>query len=370
MVQVLRISGHHSQCKSMGSKSRTRSRCFPDMLSNITNYGGWRLEPNLAPTTPTSLIHSTVGEASTQRGGLYIVLPGGFRSSQAASVINSHSFNTTEILNSQSHNDSSLNWHADYSSPGGDDPHSPSENFEEQISPLSGAPGSSSSASFELPDLSSVPDLQSPSAIPPALVPRSPLPRAFPHLMEALYAELESVARLLAHQPPESRSSDDLNVIMHLIRASTDFRARLQHPVPQESAHGQEISPMHSPTPFSCVCGRAHTPMPTFPRETLRYDPYCNFPLPYYGPQHQSIHMPTPEPYYSPSNVAAPYHAPDPHTLHHESRKHGPQPPHSLGRFKHIRFWRALFRRQVRSTNFVASYGYHDPPAVCAHSWA
>ena len=231
------------------------------------------------------------------------------------------------------------------------------ETFEERDFPLSGTPGSSSFLpAFEIPDLSSVSGVQSLSVISPAVEPSSQLPRAFPHLMEALYAELESVARLLADQPLASRS-DHLNVIMHLIRASSKFRARLQHPAPQAGGHRQGISSIHSPTPDSCLCGRVHTPMPTFPREAPCYDPYCNFTLP--G-----------EPYHFPSHMAALHHATYPHILHHESRNHGSKPPESSGRLKHTQFWRVLFRRQVRTTNFVAPYGCHDPSAIYTDSRA
>ena len=56
----------------------------------------------------------------------------------------------------------------------------------------------------------------------------SSLPGALPHLMAVLDAELDCVSRLLGDQDQISKS--DLNDILHLIRLSSDFRARLQGP--------------------------------------------------------------------------------------------------------------------------------------------
>ena len=354
----------------MGLSPRRIRRRFSSLCLVILLIMGWTRRSDSEPNSRlTSLIQqSPIGEASQarQHAGVYQVLPSGL---PATSLLNSHSFNRTVNHTSQSYNDSSFNSNI---SSDGDDSHGPSESFDERDLPVRGAPGLfSSSPALEIPDLSSVPDVQSPPAIPPATEPRSPLPGAFPHLMEALYAELESVARLLANQAPESRSPDDLGVIMHLIRASSDFRARLQHSTPQAGGHGQEISSMHSPTPYSCQCGRTHAPMPTFPREAPCYDPYCNFPLSEYGPHSESIYIPLapPEPYRSPNNVGIPYHAAYPHTSHDENRKHGPNQPESVGRFKHTQFWKVLFRRRVRTTTFVAPYECYDPPVLCAHSW-
>ena len=55
-----------------------------------------------------------------------------------------------------------------------------------------------------------------------------PLERALPYLVDTLYEELDSLTRLLAARPPGSLTPRDLEVIGHLIKVSSDFRACLQ----------------------------------------------------------------------------------------------------------------------------------------------
>ena len=64
-----------------------------------------------------------------------------------------------------------------------------------------------------------------------------PLERALPYLVDALYEELDSLTRLLAARPPGSLTPRDLEVIGHLIKVSSDFRAYLQQSVPMAGQH-------------------------------------------------------------------------------------------------------------------------------------
>jgi len=59
-----------------------------------------------------------------------------------------------------------------------------------------------------------------------------PLERALPYLVDTLYEELDSLTRLLAARPPGSLTPRDLEVIGHLIKVSSDFRACLQQSAP------------------------------------------------------------------------------------------------------------------------------------------
>ena len=59
-----------------------------------------------------------------------------------------------------------------------------------------------------------------------------PLERALPYLVDTLYEELDSITRLLAARPPGSLTPPDLEVIGHLIKISSDFRACLQQSAP------------------------------------------------------------------------------------------------------------------------------------------
>jgi len=86
---------------------------------------------------------------------------------------------------------------------------------------------------------------------PPAGERSSSLPHAPPHLMEPLFAELESVACLLEEQAQESLSAKDCKDILHLIRRSSEFCARLalqQSPTQTPSPDGHVSSPAQRPT--------------------------------------------------------------------------------------------------------------------------
>jgi len=71
----------------------------------------------------------------------------------------------------------------------------------------------------------------------------SPLPRALPHLMDAVYAELDSVTRLLETRSPSARDLDD---ITHLIKVAAAFRERLQRHSGHFGPIRQELKPIPS----------------------------------------------------------------------------------------------------------------------------
>jgi len=84
-----------------------------------------------------------------------------------------------------------------------------------------------------------------------------PLERALPYLVDTLYAELDSISRLLATRPPGSLSLGDVDVISHLIKVSSDFRAFLQQ------------SRCCAYPAQSCTWPRAPSPPPTHSRADL-----------------------------------------------------------------------------------------------------
>ena len=83
-----------------------------------------------------------------------------------------------------------------------------------------------------------------------------PLERALPYLVDTLYAELDSISRLLATRPPGSLSLGDVDVISHLIKVSSDFRECLQqsrccsYPAPPYARQPPSPPPANSPAEF------------------------------------------------------------------------------------------------------------------------
>ena len=95
------------------------------------------------------------------------------------------------------------------------------------------------------------------------------LPGALPHLMDALYADLDSVTRLLETRSPSAR---DLNDITHMIKVAAAFRERLQQAGPGRP----DFAPIPSPA-FHSSRGPIYTP--TSPPRTPCYPQDPHFPL-------------------------------------------------------------------------------------------
>jgi len=113
------------------------------------------------------------------------------------------------------------------------------------------------------------------------ITPTSPLheqpssfPGALPHLIDALYADLDSVTRLLETRSPSARDLDD---ITHLIRLATTFREHLQGPPGQAGPVRQELTSVPSPPLHSSP--REPIYIHTSPYETPCYlQDRCHFP--------------------------------------------------------------------------------------------
>jgi len=143
--------------------------------------------------------------------------------------------------------------------------------------------------------------------LPPAGERPSSLPQAFPHLMEALFAELGYVAHLLEEQAQGSLSARDLEDILHLIRISSEFRARLEQPLDQEpSPDGQVSSPAHRPTLSAPLPGAFHPQTPTSPLPPW-YHQHCDTPVHPREPHRGSLHD------HMPTSVSTAYHGHPPH---------------------------------------------------------
>ena len=73
--------------------------------------------------------------------------------------------------------------------------------------------------------------------------------------MEALFAELGSVAHLLEAQAQGSLSARDLEDILHLITLSSEFRARLQQPLAQAPSPEGQV-PLLAQPPYPAYFSR------------------------------------------------------------------------------------------------------------------
>jgi len=81
-----------------------------------------------------------------------------------------------------------------------------------------------------------------------------PLERALPYLVDTLYEELDSITRLLAARPLGSLIPRDLEVIGHLIKVSSDFRARMQQSAPPAQPSPSPDREPAEERPCSLVC--------------------------------------------------------------------------------------------------------------------
>ena len=130
-----------------------------------------------------------------------------------------------------------------------------------------------------------------------------PLERALPYLVDTLYAELDSISRLLATRPPGSLSLGDVDVISHLIKVSSDFRECLQESRCYTCTWSCARSPASSPPPSGSPVESAETfnvnerepgillNTHVEPREEPRLRPLDLYPVPTPPPppQHQKL---------------------------------------------------------------------------------
>ena len=175
--------------------------------------------------------------------------------------------------------------------------------------------------------------------------------------MEALHAELASVARLLGTQAEGSLSTRDLNDILHLITLSSDLRARLEKPC-------SDLSQL-APYPHTSSSYEAHpasfsdpAPITIDPTTTIPHYPPSGPRDPHPSSSHEARHPsssnPTPtlsvdrpttvppsalpgHPHHSHRNMAGPYptpytHVPGPQGQAGESKKPFWGPPFRLTR--------------------------------------
>ena len=117
----------------------------------------------------------------------------------------------------------------------------------------------------------------------------SSLPQAFPHLMEALFAELGSIACLLEAQADGSLSVRDLEEILHLITLSSEFRARLEQPSAYAPSLDRQVSSLAQPPTPSAFPGAF------LPAGPPLYHQHCHTPPYEYEPHRRSLynHAPT-----------------------------------------------------------------------------
>ena len=123
------------------------------------------------------------------------------------------------------------------------------------------------------PNMGSVSDVS--LATPPAERPSS-LPQAFPHLMEALFVEVGSIASLIEAQAQGSLSASDLEGILHLITLSSEFRVRLEQPPGQAPSRDAQVLSPPQPPPFSTSLPGAFPPTTPSPRAPPHYYQHCH----------------------------------------------------------------------------------------------
>ena len=189
----------------------------------------------------------------------------------------------------------------------------------------------------------------------------SSLPGALPHLMDALYAELDSVTLLLETQARGSLSARDLDDITHLIKVSAAFRERLRRPSGQAGPGQWELTPIPSSTLRSSPREPIHTPTSsTYPHGTPCYPRDRHSPLharvrPHHFPEDMTVSPPTPVSF-----------VPDP-----RGARHGSNHPTFLNIV--FRFLNIVFRRLIalagptKGRKLTQSYHYHEPSGGHSH---
>ena len=102
-----------------------------------------------------------------------------------------------------------------------------------------------------------------------------PLERALPYLVDTLYEELDSLTRLLAARSPGSLTPRGLEVIGYLIKVSSDFRARLQQPMPpgQPGPSTDREPAEEQPGGLVCVPPRLVVATPRISATDYAYEP-------------------------------------------------------------------------------------------------